>query len=132
MGTSTDAILAYGYDLGDSPEFVGLGGEGFPDWWDGEDGFDVAALRHLLQAEPGAKHCGLLVGFETHCSTDAPEYLLVITETVTTALRGHPETITSLTVPAYSDDALGWVIETLGLDVGDQKPQWLLAAYWER
>ena len=133
MSTSTAVVLAYGYNLVDSPEFTGLdAGQDFPDWWDGEDDFDTVALRRLLQAEPEAKYCGLPVGFETHCSTDAPEYLMVVTETVTTALRGHPETITSLAVPDYANDRLAWAVETLGLDVGGQKPRWLLAAYWER
>ncbi len=132
MSTSTDAILAYGYNLGDSPAFAGLGGEDFPDWWDGDEDFDDAARRRLVQAEPEAKYCGLLIGFEAHCSTRAPEYLMVVTETVTVASRGNPEKITSLQVPSYADDRLAWAVETLGLDVGDQKPQWLLAAYWEQ
>lgn len=58
MGQATDAILAYGYDLGgDGWKLEGLGeyGELPPlDWWDGED--DVTEAVRALSRLPASDH----------------------------------------------------------------------------
>lgn len=130
MSTSTDAILAYGYDLGENLPFIGVDDYQYPGWWDGEEDFESAAVRRLIEADPQAKYAGLPVGIETHCSDRSPMYALVIKATVTTASRGYPETITDLTMPEGAQEHMAWAVEVLGLDVGDVQPAWLLFSYW--
>lgn len=132
MSTSTDAILAYGYDLGDSPAFTGIADADFPDWWDGEEDFERAVIHRLLEADPPAKYAGLGVGIETHCSASAPMYLLVASSTVTVASRGTAETVEPLDVSGWAKDRLAWAVDTLGLDLAGQEPRWLLASYWNQ
>lgn len=156
MTTSTDATLAYGYNLGDDPDFAGLDYGDHPSWltsWDDEDdegNFSDDAERRLLDAAgytarweaeaPGryvdrdrieAALAEIGVVIETHCSDEAPMYVLAAAGAVTTATRGTPETITGLTVPEGADERLAWAVETLGLDVGDAQPAWLLFSYWD-
>lgn len=145
MSTNTDAILAYGYDLGDTPSFVG---EDDPDWWSEDSAFFDAAERRLLDASgfteryadgrpgyhgrEGAALEALGVKLETHCSDGAPMYLLAAAGTVTTACRGYPEVIGALVVPSSAPERLAWAVEILGLDLGGAEPAWLLASYWGR
>lgn len=112
MGQATDAILAYGYDLGgDGWKLEGLGeyGELPPlSWWDDDEDFATAAERRLLAEIAGftetweddhegyyerqrvAKaRLGLKV--ETYCSESCPMYVLAAY--VTTVARGEIETI---------------------------------------
>lgn len=154
MGVSTDGILAYGYDLGESGEqhFVGFDEDDAPAWLkedpDDEDtdlkDFGDAAERRLLDASGFTETWETRIGdgyhkreteaqkalgvqIETHCSGDYPMYLLAAK--VITASRGTAEAV-DLTLPDNAAERLAWAVETLGLDVGDQKPRWLLASYW--
>jgi hypothetical protein len=117
MGVSTDAILAYGYDLGggdewqvrELDEYGGLipdTGGWVPDP-ETEDDYDLIELaeRHLLNAsgftetyEDGRKDYfareraakeSLGVEFETYCSDESPMYLLAAK--VLTVARGYVE-----------------------------------------
>ena len=154
MGTSTNGILAYGYDLqglGEGMRFKDLAEYDVPDWIRDADedtgwkDFEYAAERRLLDAhgftetwetrvtEEGyfsreqAAKTAMGVQIESHCSSEYSMFLLAAK--VMIARRGFPETI-DFTLPDDADERLAWAVEVLGLDVGDQKPRWLLASYW--
>ncbi|GGR70933.1 MULTISPECIES: hypothetical protein [Streptomyces] len=154
MGQATDAILAYGYDLGgEGWKLEGLGeyGELPPlPWWDEEDDFATAAERHLLtriaqftetwedgregyfERKRAAKaRLGLVV--ETYCSESCPMYVLAAH--VTTVKRGDVEALDPLDL-AQRPDAGGWderlraALDALGLQPTQERAQWLLCSYW--
>lgn len=141
MGTSTDGILAYGYDLGEEIRFKDHGEDETPDWYDEDDPLESFQKRLLtavgftetewraegyFERKKAAEKL-VVVEFDSHCSGDYPMYLLGAV--IHTASRGHARDM-DFTLPENADERLAWAVETLGLDVGDQKPRWLLASYW--
>jgi hypothetical protein len=146
MSTSTDGILAYGYDLtewaenldegahdwlsedddselGDAIERTLLAAVGFTATWETWD--KSAEGRSFYAAEDDAKK---LLGVElvTHCSGDYPAYILAAKSQ--TASRGCPRPI-DLTLPDNADERLRWAVGVLGISQLAE-PQWLLASYW--
>ncbi len=114
MGTSTDAILAWGVDLQ----------EEIPAWvWKAfnvvrrKDG-DTEQLQKTMQD----------AGFEleVHCSDNCPMYVLCVAESVSRAYRGTPRPIktSSMIVP----EAWEKMWERFGRGRG--APQWLLFSWW--
>lgn len=154
MGQATDAILAYGYDLGgDGWKLQGLGeyGELPPlPWWDDEDDFATAAERHLLAEvvsftetwQPGADgyfererqaKARLGITVETYCSESCPMYLLAAH--VTTVKRGDIEAVDPLDL-AEKPVLMNWekslrrALAALGIAPTQERAQWLLCSYW--
>lgn len=158
MSTSTNGILAYGYDLG--------GGEGWklqgcgeydelPElpWFneENEDGndFQSAAERHLLAEladftetdwqvdgyfarERDAK-ARLGVEFDTYCSGEYPEFLLAAK--VITVYRGdvkHIDMAELADAPEMNgwDERLRTALTALGITPTQERAQWLLCSYW--
>ncbi len=126
MGTSTDAILAYGYDLGDPDDW-----ESGPDWWDpeaeDEEGDPIDFHTAADERIPG----GLGVEIVDHCSDRVPHYILAA-HTITAA-RGYPKTVDPAALLALQEDAdtrLAHALEVLGLKPEQESPAWLLASYW--
>ncbi|MGX1513976.1 hypothetical protein [Streptomyces collinus] len=133
MGRATNALLAYGYNLGGSDngwevqETDDYGGLAV-DWYDEETGdfrADVEAV--LAHALPGH---GLKL--EEHCSDRATSYLLAVD--VTTAHRGDPVVIdfadlTRTQLAGDWDDQLAAGLRALGLTPEQGAPAWLLASY---
>ncbi|MGW1950116.1 hypothetical protein ACWCRC_38155 [Streptomyces sp. NPDC001940] len=159
MGQSTNAMLAYGYDLGGEEEWKleGLGEYGeLPElpWFnedDGEgDGFQEAAERRLLAEITGftetwspdsdgyfdrerAAKARLGVQFDTHCSGDYPMFLLATK--VITVHRGSVDEIDMMalaTEPEANDwdEKLHTALHALGITPTQEKAQWLLCSYW--
>lgn len=142
MGTSTNGILAYGYDLGD---YFGERDDydaPNPDWYDETEGWSESAQIALLAAhgftETDWQADGYFdrkreaeeamgVAIEHYCSCDYPMYLLAAKRQ--TAYRGDANPI-DLTLPDNTDERLAWAIGVLGLKPKADKPQWLLASYW--
>jgi hypothetical protein len=156
MGTSTDALLCYGYDIGgaerwkfteaDDGQLPSLG------WYD-DDGDDVitAAEEHLVHVI-GNLHPGdswrsegyydrrsvaeerVGVTFVTHCSQEYPLYVMVAAASVTRARRGDvevidaPELVQPSTLRHY-DEQLAAACDALGLHP-PVEPQWLLVSWW--
>lgn len=157
MGTSTDGILAYGYDLG--------GGDG--DWnvreadeygeltlpWLDEDDDDVAdaLTRRLLTEIVGFTETwetrtddeyfarerdaekALGVEIYLHCSGEYSMYLLAAK--VYRAGRGYPVALDPANLMAEVeaggyDKKLRRALEALGITPTEGRPQWLLASYW--
>lgn len=155
VGTSTDGILAYGYDLGSPDEWKVEGlaayGELVRPWLPAvdEDGPDfAAAVEAALLATTGftetddrtdgyyrrrgeaADQLGVQV--ETHCSDGSPMYLLVASDRCLTARRGFPKTVDPawLADTAAADERLAWALGVLGLRPLQERPAWLLASWW--
>lgn len=157
MGTSTNGILFYGYNLGGGEdewhiEEAGEYGEWEPDWYDAEDedGPDIvtAAENRLLasvgftetdwradgyfsrQAEAEAR-LGVVV--DSHCSGDYPIYFLAAHKI--TVRRGYAEEIDLTQLEASRveqdwDGKLRAAVEALGITPKQAKPMWLLVSYW--
>jgi hypothetical protein len=157
MGTSTDAILFYGYNLGSSEdewhiEEAGEDGEWEPDWYDAKDGDDddiVTAAENRLLASVGFTesdwrvdgyyerkgHAEARVGVEldSHCSGDFPIYFLAAHKIV--ARRGYAEEIDLTQLEASRveqdwDGKLRAAVEALGITPKQAGPKWLLVSYW--
>ena len=111
MGVNTDAILLWGFDLG----------EDF-DWPDDEDAF-----KTYWQAKDDAiKTTGCELVW--HCSTSCPMWAVAVTDSVLTAIRGCPEEVTSLDVGPGWEERLRAFCELLGIEW--KRPGWLLVSYW--
>lgn len=139
MGTSTNGMLAYGYDLG---EEFGFEDTAEPDWYDETDGWQESAEKALLAAhgftetdwrvdgyfarlEAAKKEMG--VEFDVYCSGDYPLYL--IAAKVQTVYRGDADPV-DMTLPDNADERIAWALGVLGVKPKADKPQWLLASYW--
>lgn len=139
MSTSTDGILAYGYDLGENFG-VGYDQPENPSWLhdESEESYHDQACRALFAAagkpvEPDVyvdaddlkELCGIEVVY--HCSDGCTMYILAAKHI--TARRGYPQEV-DLTLPDDGHERLAWAVKVLELDLGDKKPGWLLASYW--
>lgn len=137
MGQATDALFAYGYDLGDpedawnSQETTESGLRLPCEWW--RPGQDDPSFLEAAQAR--IKEAGVN-GLEVypHGAHTHPDYLLSV-HTVT-ARRGYPR---ELDIPALMrrrdaeewDDLLAAGLKALGLTPLADAPAWLLAPYAE-
>lgn len=159
MGTSTDAILAYGYDLGAEENLQAREAqesEGNPygylktAWYDAEneemdEGIVERMTRVLYEAIPGApaveyawecedpvkEHYG--VWFQSHCSGEYAMWIL--TTSVTRAYRGSPKPVDTFVLEREPveegwDGKLETALRVLGITPLQEKPAWLLASYW--
>ena len=106
MGTSTDAMLVYGVNLGD--------------WCEAE-------YPDLIEEVYSADLC---VQFESHCSAGNVMWFLAAKEAGVVALRGYPEEIQpdNLRPPEGADETLKAVCEKYGLPWSE--PKWWLASWW--
>lgn len=154
MGTSTDAILAYGYNLGEWDKIQETDRFGTPDlpWMDddSDDDYESQAMRSLLNASgftetwetrtgdgyfarEEAATTALGVQLETYCSDNAPMHILAAK--VVTVARGDCQV---LDLPALMaepvdqgwDDKLHRACEVLGITPTQERPGWVLVSYW--
>jgi hypothetical protein len=157
MGVSTDAILAYGYDLGGDEggwKVAGAGEYGELDlpWLDDEAedyAFGEAAMDRILAAAGftetdyraegyyDRKHAAEAragVEIETYCSGDYPMYLLAAK--VHTVARGFIKDAAALLAEADEatlrewDAKLAGAVAALGMTPVQERPTWLLCSYW--
>lgn len=144
MGCSTNAILAFGIDLGD--EYPYSMRDEDDDHIDFED--YVAELLGLTGhwKDPGyfERKKALLeqcpVELEIHCSGDYACYALVLKGKTTTAYRGHPKTIDPATMIVTEEEIKTfkeWCVK-LGIDQAEDpddppleldEPAWLIMSY---
>lgn len=142
MGTSTNGILAYGYDLGE--DFAGLSDyeRNEPAWYDESEGWQESAEKALLAAHGFTETDWQVDGYfarkkaaeeemgvelDTYCSGDYPMFLLAAK--VQTCYRGDADPV-DLTLPDNADERLAWALGVLGITPKADRPQWLLASYW--
>lgn len=154
MGTSTDGILAYGYDLGgDEGLNVAEGGEygdvdelDLPEVDEDHENYGGLADRLLMKlylAIPDAppveygwyaiaeKHYGITL--VNHCSADFADWILATVDL--SASRGTPQVIDMAELEARRiaedwDGKLTHALSVLGLTPTQEKAAWLLASYW--
>lgn len=154
MGMSTDAILAYGYDLGgaDGWKINDLGEYGeLPtlDWYDpdSDEDFEEAIERRLLSqlagftetdwridgyhARKDAALKQLGVQLVSHCSSDYPMWVLATYSK--TAWRGSPvlfEPTELGAIPTDWDTKLRAALDALGITPTQEHPRWVLCSDW--
>ena len=156
MGTSTNAVLAYGYNLGGSESEwavheAGEYGELNLDWHgeEAEEGFAEAAEARLLAEiagfterwgdnpdgkyweRHGAAKSRLGVELESYCHSEYPMYLLATK--VITVHRGDAEVLDlkALTdTPPEWDERLAAAVAALGITPKQERPGWVLVSYW--
>lgn len=157
MGRSTDAILAYGYDLGSDEndewnvrEVDEYGSLKVP-WFDldVEEGLDfteaitdqLLAVAGFTEEDDGSDGYyqrresaldSLGAQVITHCSDTAPEYILAAASLE--ASRGNPQDATALLAADEAtrrgwDESLSAALAGLGLTPTAGKPSWLLCSY---
>jgi hypothetical protein len=157
MGTSTNGVLAYGYNLSDGDEWlikeVGEYGQPKLDWYDdreeAEDGFvgqaeaklliDVAGFTETDWRADGyfarKKAADALVGveFEHYCHSEYPMYVLAAH--VITVHRGDSKLL-NLGELAADPARQGWDVKlaaaakALGITPRQAEPGWILCSYW--
>lgn len=160
MGTSTDGILAYGYDLGGSGNewlFAEVDGEYGPPtmpWFleateaddpDGERDYGGLFMDRLLAVHgftetdwqvdgywdrKQAAEEALGVELVFHCSGEYP--MVILAAKSVTARRGSPKTIDPewLADVHHANDRLAWALTALGVTPKATGPAWLLASNW--
>lgn len=157
MGTSTNAVLAYGYNLGGADagwafREVGEYGEAALDWYDPEaeddEGFASAAAARLLASvgftekwgdnpdgnyfereRAAAKSLG--VELESYCHGEYPMYVLAAK--VITVYRGGAEILDPAElakIPPEWNERLAAAVTALGITPTQERPAWVLVSYW--
>lgn len=131
MGTSTDAIVCYGIELGDENEI--------PEWvWelagvkdtrddDDDDGSAVSALTEALNKSK--------LDLVEHCSNECPMYVLAAKKSVARAWRGSP---VSLHLAKMEDETGAYrylfqeTLQRIGKSSQDKgtRPHWLICSMW--
>lgn len=149
MSTSTNGILAYGYDLaGGDAEWkvreVGEYGELELGWLDEEDDdFWTVAEKRLLAAAGFTETDYTVDGYwdrereaearsgveiESYCSGDYSMLMLAARGSIMTAHRGDCKPVDFTVAPDW-DDKLRAALEVLGLTPTQERAQWLLCSY---
>lgn len=152
MGISTDAILAYGYDLGGGEEGwkvkeTGEYGSLNVPWYNPENHGFGSAVEERLLASAGftetdwqvdgyfARRGAALNTFGTelvsHCSLDYPMYILAAHHI--TVYRGMVGVVDLGELVALQEDAdarLTRTVAALGLTPTQEAPAWLLVSNW--
>lgn len=135
MGTSTDAYLIYGINLGGEDDmskrnFVKINGTNYCDSCRNNRDCDNCEEEHdqgLLNSQPYPNTTGISI--ICHCSGDFPMFIIGIAETEFCAKRGYPEE--KMKIPEVSpkwDGMLKDFFKEHGLPY--KKPGWILASYW--
>lgn len=117
MGTSTDAILVWGFDLGNEEDMSSELQE------------RILFLNDEGYKELAAKEKELGVELVRHCHHECTSYIVGRTSALVVAHRGDPKEIKSLPHIWPSDEErLNRFAKWLG--VKPEKGRWLLASYW--
>jgi hypothetical protein len=136
MGVSTNALMAFGFDLGEErPESFTDSDEGYfeadefllrdfdagipewtpgvgPDYWDNKS----AALAKIP------------VDIIEHCSGEYPMYFLAVRGTECEARRGYPSVAEQREIAAAEIDAMRAFCEKHGIEW--QEPRWYIFSMW--
>jgi hypothetical protein len=132
MGQSTNAILAFGFDLGefeDLPQSLQIAMEEDGDFeWDKflyED-YGIEPIDDYVKQEAALKQVPIEVIY--HCSNSYPMYFLSVRGTKQTALRGYPKAVTKmLTVPDAHQALRDFCTKH---SITYQEPAWHIFSYW--
>ncbi|APU88933.1 conserved hypothetical protein [Virus Rctr197k] len=147
MGTSTDALLFYGFEIpgGENegtPFWLKKGEEDDGDWEEfvaSKLGVPKPTVEYSEETKPlyhaywetkreAVKKLGIEVVM--HCHIDAPMYALAVKASAQRAYRGSPVTLgpNALIVDPTWDQQLRDFAQLVGVEMG--QPTWILASYW--
>ena len=133
MGVSTDAIVAFGFNLGEEwPDGLKINDDDedstdFEDWiaehlglgdWQAEGYWE--RKREAVAAFP--------VDIITHCSYDYPEYFIAVRGTEQRARRGYPEKLEVPEVGRAKIEAMREFCEKHGIEW--EEPSWHIFSLW--
>lgn len=147
MGTSTDAIIAFGIvfeeyfefpwsqdsdDLDDVEDF----GD-YTNWWQKENGYKNPYtyednpdewINHSIEWD---KKNPIPFQEENYCSDECPMYALVIPKSIIRASRGHPESLELSKFNVDEKELLNFMnfLKKYNIEITEQ-PKWLLFSYW--
>lgn len=141
MGVSTNALIAFGFDLGEAGDREVDLSELFPD----PDGGDEPQLDEWLLEKAGVvfkngmnyddfkkKRDKVLaacpVALVEHCSNEHPMYLLAVRGTVKVARRGYAEPFELPQVSQEQIEAAKAFCDEHGIEW--ETPKWTLFSYW--
>lgn len=130
MGVSTDAIVAFGFNLGEElPESLLATLDADEESWDFE--YWVAARLGVADLEwPERRKAVDAFPFEiiTHCSYDYPMYFLAASDTTQRARRGYPE---ALAMKEASPEQVQAMRDFCGeFEIEWEDPRWHLFSLW--
>lgn len=137
MGTSTDAILAFGFDLGEElPEALTAMPEDEDDSWEFEAWAAArAGLEPWSESRPDdywerrrAAIAATPYDLITHYSYDYPMYFLAARGTEVRAYRGTPKEIDTPEIPSATIDAMRAFCAEFGIEW--QEPRWHIFSLW--
>lgn len=130
MTQSTNAILAFGFDLGEElPDaFVDDEGFDFEAWAEKQAGMEWTPNDEGYFKRRDAMLADLPVKIETHCSADSPMYFLALNGMGTLAHRGYPQAVEMPAPTVEQIDAMLSFCEKHGIDW--QEPKWHIFSYW--
>ena len=133
MGVSTNAILAFGIDLGEEQPWPDDDDDKYEDWEGylcflaglAYDNSTWPEMEKVIKASP--------VTMETHCSYDYPMYFAAVTSTVKIARRGYPNLFASLppVEPKQIELFRQFLLERCGITVDYAKLGWHLFSLWD-
>jgi hypothetical protein len=144
MGQSTDAILVFGFDVGEENPLQKVAGDDEDD--SPELDVILAARAGLVRpstadykapewtkywAEKEALEKASPLEIVRHCSGDYPMYIMAVRGTKTRANRGYPSVIdpAALAVTPEKIEAAKALCAELGIEW--QEPKWLLCSMWD-
>lgn len=127
MGVSTNAILAFGFDLGEElPDAFTADEDEYFDWWEwickhlGIEDEDYAVRQAAIKAFP--------MDMITYCSNEYPMYFIAVSGTKQTTRRGDVDEVEFTSVSADEIQALREFCDKTGIEW--QEPRWRLMSYW--
>lgn len=135
MSTSTDAILAFGFDIGEDAPW-GWKDEEWDEYYVDKKGvFDpepdsqeVTVKFREYCTRRGALLDACPVAIITHCSYECPQYIVSMKSTVIRASRGFPEEIEKLQKPEDWEAPMREFCSVMGITY--EEPKWLLFSLW--
>lgn len=131
MGTSTNAILVYGFEVGDedeTPEFLEEFEGDFDEFLNDLSGLPKYGEKGHSFSDQSAYRDKCPADLTIHCSYDYPMYILAVRGTEIIARRGYSKTIPNLDVSETDIAAFKAWCEVNNIEY--QEPRWLLVSMW--
>lgn len=134
MGTSTDAIICFGYDLEEGINLPWGDHDSIGNWWSYVNGFkpDTDGDNIYFQRRDFLKNYPMPVELVKHCSSNYPMYILAVPGTVKRATRGCPLRIGVNDLSEVKPHDLSSLAKFIGdyeIKVDDY-PGWYMVSYW--
>ena len=133
MGTSTDAILCYGYSITSDPPWMEDDDQDIEKWWQEANGYyadysgdDKEKHRKTYEAQCAWMKAHPMPTIVWHCSYSEPMFIAAAEESVVVARRGWPEVVT--TQAAWDVSEIKKWLDDYGIEY--EGPNWYLVSWW--